>query len=453
MNQHSNNPFRLSSRSIDALLHAPWIRLDYDVWTESSLDTKEDSPHESWNEQLFVSHSAIVYVSDQDALRIWIDAATGCLTFADDVHKTVLQTDLPFAPTAFLTEVSRLRYAHTPFPAATAKAPSSSMLGDTDCTLQRIDVGEPVRAEIALWTTDHPLWDGPRLDGLMHALQAVMCVEFGDSAIAHLSTPSGMLVKSEMTIHKGPSSQRTIRQLASIDVAEGAPQNAMLDESFIQKQATTYDDLMARRVGAPPSTYTEDEAAVLKTVARFREGYLKRNIEDLPEWIEALFTEDVCVLGTDGAFPGTHEWRQGQTAAHEMFERDWRHWGDLRMYSDEALLSVTGDAAWIVLFATVTVDRGDCEASRQRCLARLSQYATHKQWPPQRALYECLADAANVLVQYERGKRFVWPLRIALGLTRVKNAWRIHFVDFSHPARGFRTWRLHEEVATDRFFR
>ncbi|MBU1050528.1 hypothetical protein KKG90_10970, partial [Candidatus Bipolaricaulota bacterium] len=339
-----------------------------------------------------------------------------------------------------------LRYEHTPFPTASAKAPSSSTLGDTDCTVYQVDVGQPVRAEITLWTADHPLWDGSQLDSLMHALHGVMYVQFGDAAPAHLSTASGMLVKSETTIHKGPSSQRTIRQLASIDVAEGAPQNAMLDESFFQKQAITHDELMARRVGAPPSAYTEDEAAVMKTVTRFQQGYLKRNIEDLHEWVEALFTEDVCVLGTDGAFPGTHEWRRGRAAAHEMFERDWRHWGDLRMYSDEALLSVAGNAAWIVLFATVTVDRGDREASRSRCLQRLSQYASNNHWAPQRALYECLADAANVLVQYERGERFVWPVRIALGLTRAGDAWRIHFVDFSHPARGFRTWRLHEEA-------
>jgi hypothetical protein len=203
----------------------------------------------------------------------------------------------------------------------------------------------------------------------------------------------------------------------------------------------TFEELLDRRLGPRPAARSEDEKAVLSVLRRFQAGYCHRDLSTLEAWIKELMTPDVFVLGTDGAWPGSWEWRGGHRAALEMFERDWRRWGNLKIFEDEMHLSVDGDAAWAVAFAIVVRAAGDEDASRRRAAARLRNYAD-SDWTSRRILYEALADAAQVLVQYERDDEFVTPLRAEFGMVRRDGAWRLKMIHFSHPASGFRPFRL-----------
>jgi hypothetical protein len=161
----------------------------------------------------------------------------------------------------------------------------------------------------------------------------------------------------------------------------------------------------------------------------------------LDSWIEEVMAEDVYIVGTDSRWPDTWEWRGGKEAAREMFARDWRRWGDVRIYDDEMYFEVEGNAAWVVAYAPVTSERSDDDRSRRRSVARISGY-TEKDWTSRRILYEVIADASQVLSQYERGSEFITPMRAQFGLVKREGRWKIKMIHWSHPAYGFRSWRL-----------
>ena len=191
------------------------------------------------------------------------------------------------------------------------------------------------------------------------------------------------------------------------------------------------------------------EIEILKQLKEFQKGYLERDITKVKSWVESLLDERVQIIGTNSIFPGDFEWRSGHEAAIEMFENDWKNWGDATLYIDQSEIEIELDSAWVVIFATVTRDttkekNRTFEASKQRSLQRIKSI-TEKEIPSTLALYEIFNDASSVLVQYARSEIFVWPIRITLGFLKKNNQWLIKQIHFSWPGRGFPAVRLFEE--------
>jgi hypothetical protein len=51
---------------------------------------------------------------------------------------------------------------------------------------------------------------------------------------------------------------------------------------------------------------------------------------------------DVLILGTDGG-----EWERGYSQAADFINSDWKYWGDVRFATDDAVISSSGNVAWI----------------------------------------------------------------------------------------------------------
>ncbi len=96
----------------------------------------------------------------------------------------------------------------------------------------------------------------------------------------------------------------------------------------------------------------EVRAAVLNQLARFQEGYTRRDVKQLDTYMDRLFSHDrPIVLGT---MPGEIYVGYSQTA--KLVREDWESWGDCRFRLDQTQISAVGNVAW---FATVGLVKFD----------------------------------------------------------------------------------------------
>jgi len=72
--------------------------------------------------------------------------------------------------------------------------------------------------------------------------------------------------------------------------------------------------------------------------------------------MDRLFSkaDDVSLLGTDAG-----EWVRGYPAVSEFIRGDWQNWGDFRFDVDGAVISASGDIAWITSIGMVHGRRAD----------------------------------------------------------------------------------------------
>jgi hypothetical protein len=85
-------------------------------------------------------------------------------------------------------------------------------------------------------------------------------------------------------------------------------------------------------------------AGVLAAMKRLQDGYVRRDPEAIDAFMDSLFlkSDDVLLMGTD-----TGEWMRGYAAVGRFIRDDWRYWGDLRLAVDTAVISSSGDVAWV----------------------------------------------------------------------------------------------------------
>jgi hypothetical protein len=67
--------------------------------------------------------------------------------------------------------------------------------------------------------------------------------------------------------------------------------------------------------------------------------------------MEALFSRnpDTRAIGTD-----FNEWATGYDAVAQFIRTDWRAWGNVQLDVDDAVVSSSGDVAWLATTGTVT---------------------------------------------------------------------------------------------------
>ena len=92
--------------------------------------------------------------------------------------------------------------------------------------------------------------------------------------------------------------------------------------------------------------------SIMTQLKYFENGYLERDVENLDEFCEKLFSrENILIMGT---MP--QEVYSGYEEASELIRTDWLYWGDVYYLMDQANVSVEGDVAWISTIGYVEFD-------------------------------------------------------------------------------------------------
>jgi hypothetical protein len=91
--------------------------------------------------------------------------------------------------------------------------------------------------------------------------------------------------------------------------------------------------------------------AVTRVLREFQAGYSKRDLRQLGGFMERLFPNDepILICGTNAG-----EWNLGRASAERLIGADWASWGDVRLAVDDAMISSSGDVAWLATTGTVT---------------------------------------------------------------------------------------------------
>jgi SnoaL-like domain len=89
---------------------------------------------------------------------------------------------------------------------------------------------------------------------------------------------------------------------------------------------------------------------VLLALRGFQDGYSERQVAQLDPFVDRLFSKanDDLIIGTD---PG--EWISGYTKIKAFIRTDWQSWGDVRLDVDAAVISASGDVAWLATVGNV----------------------------------------------------------------------------------------------------
>ncbi|HUT80112.1 MAG TPA: hypothetical protein VMZ29_02835 [Candidatus Bathyarchaeia archaeon] len=206
------------------------------------------------------------------------------------------------------------------------------------------------------------------------------------------------------------------------------------------------EQIIDDKLKSKTSKFIGDELIIFEKLKAFYQGYIERDISKVEIWVKELLDENVQIIGTNAIYPGDFEWRTGQRVAIEMFENDWKHFGKLKFYLDQAEIMVENNCSWATVFATATrltteEENRSFEASKNRSLNRI-RAITEENKSSTLSLYQIINDASSVLYQYEQSKLFVWPIRISFCFIKKNHKWLIKQLHFSCPGTGFPAVRI-----------
>lgn len=95
---------------------------------------------------------------------------------------------------------------------------------------------------------------------------------------------------------------------------------------------------------------TSNMIEIKAVLEKLNEGYQKRDIKQVDEYLNSLFINDdsLYILGTS-----TDELCTGINGVKELLKSDWQYWGDVSLQLDKAIINVNGDMAWFATPGTV----------------------------------------------------------------------------------------------------
>jgi len=158
----------------------------------------------------------------------------------------------------------------------------------------------------------------------------------------------------EMKLTLEVTGKRLALVLAAVALALSCA--AMAARDLLHPHVDGRTDLHADVLRQPGSAPADVQAGVRAALRDFQDGYVHRDPQNLTSFMNRLFenNNDVLMLGT-----GPSEWSRGFPAATEFVRRDWAYWGDFRFAADEAIVSSSGDVAWIAAMGTVHYKKYD----------------------------------------------------------------------------------------------
>jgi len=190
----------------------------------------------------------------------------------------------------------------------------------------------------------------------------------------------------------------------------------------------TYDKSVFEMSNANSNEEIEEVRKVLQV---FQEGYTKRDLNYVDEYMKEVFLldEDLVVIGTDA-----EELCLGVDATRGIVESDWKYWGDFKMNVEEAIICVNGDVAY---FATKAILNRI--VSTEKILQWNSssiKYTFAVEGSPKHKLIEALWNTLDTLYENEKGETFITPMRFSGVLVRKEGRWLIQHAQYSDYTDG-----------------
>ena len=157
----------------------------------------------------------------------------------------------------------------------------------------------------------------------------------------------------------------------------------------------------------------ESVEAVRKLLYAFNEGYAKRDLNSLEDFMN-IFTQNdhLEFIGIGGVLPGRGAWCLGKEAVQKLIRSDWDYWGQIVIDAENARIDVHNNIAWVSTAATLsTFDETE----------------------------EFLGDKVEVVGKIHPvspGDTRVKPLRMTAVLVKLEDQWQFQQIHFSYSVRS-----------------
>lgn len=179
------------------------------------------------------------------------------------------------------------------------------------------------------------------------------------------------------------------------------------------------------------TNYNDDSKEIRKVLGVFQEGYTKRDLNYINEYMKRVFllNEDLVVIGTDA-----EELCLGVNAVRGIIESDWKYWGNFKLNVEDAIISVKGDVAYFSTKAILNRIVPTEQILEWTC--NIAKYVLESEERPKRKLMKVLCDSLDLLYENERGDIFITPMRFSGVLVKKDEKWLIQHVQYSEYIDG-----------------
>jgi hypothetical protein len=399
--------------------------------------------------ELWIGTNVMTYMNVNGENRYVLDLNKKRMILINAKHKTYVEAALPLKLPSILNDLALLRWETSQqTTGSVSKSDETKMIKEWPCI--RFDVKKKGRdkSELTIWTTTKVPFETDVYNKMMGSLETFLNFNYSDKLNTELKKINGFPIFIEEIKNWRGARIRSTFEVVEISKKLLPANIHFVPANYLKKEKISYEALRAASPGPQKKELSKEGEKIVSVLKKLQDGYFLRDTSIVEKWVKDLFTEDVYIIGTNATYPESFEWREGHKAAVEMFSNDWRRWGDLKMYIDEADISVDNKSAWVAMFATVTKKPGhgpsryrSADTSRRGSLARIREM-TESESSSVLALYEIIHDASMVLVQYERSHEFIWPIRMTLGMVKRSGKWLFKQIHWSLPGRGFPVVRL-----------
>ncbi|MBS4538520.1 hypothetical protein GOQ27_08595 [Clostridium sp. D2Q-11] len=172
---------------------------------------------------------------------------------------------------------------------------------------------------------------------------------------------------------------------------------------------------------------------------KLQEGYTKRDINLIDEYVDPLISTDSNVFAVGTA---DDEWCFGWKEVKELIESDWEYWGDLVFDIENMVFSTQGDTAWLITRASVSYEFGESQETYERYLDACKDFLENKDEDKDLSSLSKITKInyllASLMGNRKESKRaYKWPARFSGVLVKVEEKWVFKYMQFSmtNPSR------------------
>ena len=186
-----------------------------------------------------------------------------------------------------------------------------------------------------------------------------------------------------------------------------------------------------------------DEKLIKSVLSKFQEGYSKRDLDNIDNYMNELFANNSAVLAIGKS---RREWCFGVDYVKKLVSSDWQFWGNLAVDVEHTHINVNEETAWFISDCTLTWHTP--EDFDEWCNDFVADYFEEEGYYVNYGLLSKLA-IMNLNLQFvvasSREPQDVYvpmPVRLSGSLIKENGVWKINRLHFSNPMPSYPEWRM-----------
>lgn len=167
---------------------------------------------------------------------------------------------------------------------------------------------------------------------------------------------------------------------------------------------------------------------VKETLVKFQNGYEKRNIDEVNNFVNELFvdSDNTLIIGT-----GNGEWCKGLEEIKELIQIDWFYWGNFELDLNNVFINANDEFATVATTAVLQKEYQDGKLSElniNRIRTIIDSESTDSE-----KIYKSLKSIAYFLHEENIGNDVKRKVRFSASLKNENGNWKFSDIHFSYP--------------------